>query len=172
MVLKKDKGITIVALIITVILMLILVGVGTYYGGDALDKAKIEDIKTNMLSIKTKAMTIAEKYNFKDIDNLIGTKLDTDEAQAGIQSGSYSVSDQLKQLLETKNAEGNFQVDINNLYVWTKEDLKGQGLNTIDVDNNNFYIIYYNLSDTNNCEIYYSKGIDGNYSLTQLENMK
>ena len=69
--LKIENGITIIALIITIILMLILAGVGMHFGSDALDKAKLEDIKTNMISIKTKAKIVAEQYNFKDIDNLI-----------------------------------------------------------------------------------------------------
>lgn len=171
MILKIEKGITIVALIITIILMLILVGVGTYYGGDALDKARLEDIKTNMISIRTKAKIVAEQYNFKDIDNLVGTKLDTDDSEGGIQSGDYSVSNELKQLLESKNEEGESLIDIDNLYVWTKEDLNNQGLNTIDTDNSEFYIVYYNLNDTNKCEIYYSQGFEGKYTLTELENM-
>ena len=66
--LKKEKGITIVALIITVILMLILVGVGIDFGTDAINKARLEDIKTDMISIKTRAKIITEQYNFKDIE--------------------------------------------------------------------------------------------------------
>ena len=73
--LRMEKGITIIALIITIILMLILAGVGIHFGTDAIDKAKLEDIKTDMISIKTKAKIIAEQYNFKDIDSLIGSQI-------------------------------------------------------------------------------------------------
>ena len=76
--LNNEKAITIIALIITMIIMLILVGVGLHFGNEALDKAKLEDIKTDMSSIKTKAKIVAEKYNFKDIENLIGSEI-TDE---------------------------------------------------------------------------------------------
>ncbi len=168
--LKLEKGITIVALIITIIIMLILVGVGVYYGGNALDKAKLEDIKTNMISIKTKAKIVAEQYNFNDIDSLVGTKLDTDDSQEGIQS-SYSIASELKQLLEATDEDGESQIDISYLYVWTQEDLANQELSTIDTDEDEFYIVYYNLSDTNECEIYYSQGFEGKYSLTDIEDI-
>ncbi len=169
--LKVEKGITIIALIITIILMLILVGVGMHFGGDALDKAKIEDIKTEMLSIKPKAKVVAEQKNFKDIENLVGTPLDQDASQEGIQTDTYNIPDELNAIFNEKNEEGNYKIDISKLYVWTKEDLNSQGLNTIDVDQNKFYIVYYNLKDTNACEVYYSQGINGQYSLNALKDM-
>ena len=122
--LKIENGITIIALIITIILMLILVGVGMHFGSDALDKAKLEDIKTNMISIKTKAKIVAEQYNFKDIDNLIGTSLDTDNNQEGIQTGTYNIPDELNTIFNEKDSEGKAKFDISNLYVWTKEDFR------------------------------------------------
>lgn len=169
--LKVENGITIIALIITIILMLILAGVGMHFGGDALDKAKLEDIKTEMLSIKPKAKIVADKYNFKDIENLVGTPLDQDSNQEGIQTGTYKISNELNAIFNEKNEEGNAKIDISKLYVWTKEDLNSQGLNTIDVDDNKFYIVYYDLKDANSCEIYYSQGIQGQYSLSALQDM-
>ena len=47
--LKKEKGITIIALIITIILMLILAGVGMHFGSDAIERTRLEDIKTDMI---------------------------------------------------------------------------------------------------------------------------
>ena len=57
---NKQSGITLVALIITVILMLILLSVGVKFGTDAIQQTKIEDIKTNMLSIKARAKIIVD----------------------------------------------------------------------------------------------------------------
>ena len=104
--LKIENGITIIALIITVILMLILAGVGIYFGNDAIDKAKLEDIRTDMISIKTKAKIVAEQYNFKDIESLIGTIVSNEEIQKlGL---TDKKSDQIRK--------------------WSSEDLNGQGL--------------------------------------------
>ena len=144
--LKIEKGITLVALVITVILMLILAGVGLHFGTDAIDKAKLEDIKTDMISIKTKAKIIAEQYNFKDIDSLVGSKITSQEDASKI-----GIEDNIEDI---------------ELYKWTSEDLNSQGLSTIDGDK---YIVKYDLGNPNNCEVYYIDGFDGKYSLTDLQ---
>lgn len=124
-----------------------------------------------MLSIKTKVMIIADKYNFKDIESLIGIQLDEDQTQEGIQQNTYKISEQLKNLLESKSEDGTPKFDITKLYIWSQEDLNNQGLGAIKVNTNRFYIIYYNLEDTNSCEIYSSEGYNSKYSLTELKDM-
>lgn len=143
---KSQKAITIVALIITIILMLILVGVGVEFGGNALKKAKLEDIKTDMISIKTKAKIIAEQYNFKDIETLVGSTLTNEEVQ------KISATDK----------------EPNQLLKWGKQDLENQGLNTIEAD---VYVVYYDLENPNNCEVYCLKGYEGKYSLSELQDI-
>lgn len=147
---KNDKGITLTALIITIIIMIILVGVGVKFGTSAIEKAKLEDIKTNMLSIKTKAKTIEEKYLFGDIEELVGIELDKETLNSALQNE-----------LEDKT-----------VYKWDQGILNEQGLTQIKADNTNFYIVYYD-TDSSTCEVYYSAGytINGQtkYSLTDLE---
>ena len=142
--LKKEKGITIVALIITIIVMLILIGVGVEFGGDAIDKAKLEDIRTDMISIKTKAKIVAEQYNFKDIDSLVGTTITDDEANK----------------LGIVNSDKTFK--------WSENDLRNQNLSKIKGDT---YIVQYDLENPNNCEVYYLEGYEGQYSLSQLQGL-
>lgn len=147
----KQSGITIVALIITIVVMLILAAITIELGNDVVNNAKVEDIKTNMLSIKAKAKIIAEQYNFKDIENLVGTKY-TEDAQfnkSNLNSVFSGFTDEQK----------------TDLYIWTQEDLNNQGLNTIKVDTDNFYVINYNMD---NFEIYYSNAIEGKFSLSEL----
>lgn len=139
---NKENGITIIALIITIILMLILAGVGMHFGREAVNKAKLEDIKTDMISIKTKATIIAEHYNFKDIENLVGSPITDEEANK----------------LGIENNE--------NIRKWSSSDLNNQGLSTIEGDT---YIVKYDLEDTNSCEIYYLDGYKGKYSLTDIQ---
>ena len=142
--LNKENGITIIALIITIILMLILAGVGMHFGRDAVNKAKLEDIKTDMISIKTKAQIIAEQYNFKDIDTLVGTQItDAEATKLGI----------------TNNE---------NVRKWSDQDLDNQGLSTIKGD---IYIVNYSLEDIKSCEVYYLEGYEGKYSLTELQGL-
>lgn len=142
--LKKENGITIVALVITVILMLILAGVAVNYGTDSINKANLEDIKTNMISIKTRAKIVAEQYNFKDIENLVGTQITDEEAQKlGITN-----SEQVRK--------------------WSTTDLNTQGLTTIEGDK---YVVEYSLEDPNKCEVYYLEGYENMHSLTQLQDL-
>lgn len=156
--LSGQKGITLIALVITIILMMILIGIGIEYGGDAINKAKLEDRKTDMISIKTRAKIIAEQYNFQDRENLVGTKYTED-------------TDFDKQIVD--NAFSEFtEEEMDNLYIWTQEDLNNEGLNTIEVFSDSYYIVYYNLEDANSCEVYFSMGVDGNYSLTELQEME
>lgn len=144
--LKNEKGITIIALIITIILMLILVGVTVKVGTKEISKAKFEDIKTEMISIKTRAEIVKDKYDFKDIDNLVGTKL---SEATDYNTEAIVIPDESKE----------------NCYIWTQEDLNSQELSSIKVDKDKFYVVYYG----DDIEIYYSKGVDGKYSLTELQ---
>lgn len=144
--LKNEKGITIIALIITIILMLILVGVTVKVGTKEISKAKLEDIKTEMISIKTRAEIVKDKYDFKDIDNLVGTKL---SEATDYNTEAIVIPDESKK----------------NCYIWTQEDLNSQELSSIKVDKDKFYVVYYG----DDIEIYYSKGVDGKYSLTDLQ---
>ena len=144
--LKNEKGITIIALIITIILMLILVGVTVKVGTKEISKAKLEDIKTEMISIKTRAEIVKDKYDFKDIDNLVGTKL---SEATDYNTEAIVIPDESKE----------------NCYIWTQEDLNSQELSSIKVDKDKFYVVYYG----DDIEIYYSKGVDGKYSLTEFQ---
>ena len=139
---KIEKGITLVALIITIIVMLIIVGVTVNFSTDAIKKANLEDIKTDMISIKTKAKIIAEKYNFKDIDSLVGNTITDSEAQK----------------LGLTNSE--------NIRKWSDSDLASQNLSAIE---GNQYVVEYNLENPNDCEVYCLEGYENMHSLTQLQ---
>jgi Tfp pilus assembly protein PilE len=161
---KKNEGITLIALVITIIIMLILVGVGIKLGNEAINKAKLEDLKTNMISIKTKAKTIEEKYMFGD-SNLVGKEIsDTDSTTQGIQN-----SDIKGGVLNELNSSNN---NLEYVYKWDEEILSDQGLDNIKLDDGNYYIVCYDI-DHATCEVFYSQGYNykGNvvYGLANLE---
>ena len=68
---KNNKGITLIALTITIVVLLILASITVFYGKDNIDKANLENLKTNMLLIDAKAKEYCEEANFK-----IGTNPD------------------------------------------------------------------------------------------------
>ena len=57
---NEQRGITLIALVITVILLLIIGGISITKGSDLVEKSKVETIETNMLTIKAKAKEYAE----------------------------------------------------------------------------------------------------------------
>ena len=62
---KENKGITLVALTITIIVLLIIAGIAIYSGNDIIKNAKLESLKTNMLLIQAKAKDYCEEASFK-----------------------------------------------------------------------------------------------------------
>ena len=149
---KKDNGITLIALIVTIIIMIILATIVVDFSTKAIDKAKLEDIKTNMLLIQGKSQTIYEKYSFKEIEELTGILYS--------EQNTYVISDGL---LDHLNVE-------DDIYIWGEEALNENGLGTIKTDEKTFYIVDYTTS-----EIYFSKGYEYNdsiyYSLTELQEL-
>ena len=119
--LKSKNGITIIALVLTVIIMLILVGVTVKIGTNSIDESEKQDIITNMISIKTKAKIVKDKYNFKDIENLVGTPL--------IEDTEHTTTDVKVEIPGEK---------INKCYIWTQEDLNDQGLASISSNKSEF----------------------------------
>lgn len=64
--LKNNKGITLIALSITIIVLLILASITIYSGTESIKKAQLENLKTNMLLIKAKAKEYVEQASFKN----------------------------------------------------------------------------------------------------------
>lgn len=149
---KKDNGITLIALIVTIIIMIILATIVVDFSTKAINKAKLEDIKTNMLLIQGKSQTIYEKYSFKEIEELTGILYS--------EQNTYVISDGLLDHLKVED----------DIYIWGEEALNENGLGTIKTDEQTFYIVDYTTS-----EIYFSKGYEYNdliyYSLTELQEL-
>ena len=120
--------------------MLVLVSVGISFGRKAISTAQLEDIKTEMLSIKARAKIIVDEYNYEDIEALPG-------------------------VAATEQELTNLGLEGENYYIWDKETLEEQGLNKID---ENAYMIHYDIDNPSDCEVYYLEGFKGKYSLTQL----
>ena len=140
---KKESGITLVVLIITIIIMGILLFVSIEYGRDVVRKAKLEDIKTDMISIKTRAKIIADEHNYNEEESFPGERVTDQGILSRLQIG-----------------------DGKEVYKWNQNTLNDQGLSKIDPD---VYIVYYDTNNPNNCEVYFIDGYEGAYSLTQLE---
>ena len=149
----KERGITLVALIITIIVMLILVSVTIEFGRGAVDSAKMEDIKTTMLLIKGRSQIVADKESFgEDYDN----------------TGMIKLADATG--YNTSNLQKIFNdIDKSNLYVWEQTAMDNNNIQ-VTITNTDFFVIDYSTG-----EVYYSLGCiyEGNtyYSLTEMQNI-
>ena len=149
MFIKNNKGITIIALIIIVLLMVLLASVTAYEANDLISITKKQSIETNLLLIQAKVRIINEQVVFekdeeKKKELLVGTKL-SDKTQV------------LNSLKEKKVLSSNESGE--DYYVLSKKNLDDMGLDTLE--ENDAYVVNYNTE-----EVIYVHGVkmdDGVY---------
>ena len=168
----KNKGITLVALTITIIILLIIAGISISAGGNMIKKANLEALKTNMLLIKTKGKEYVENANFK-----LGPKFDTaEDKQTRIDNaktelkGTIATSDEVAQI---KNKIGENKVDTDYTFYseLTMSNLEEMGIKGVQLEDNETYIIRYEI-DSMEVEVYNTLGYNGKYSLTDIEKIE
>ena len=117
---NNQKGITLIALTITIILLFILSGIAVYTGKDTIKRAKLEELKTNMLLIQTQAREFVENASF---DLGIDPENATDEMKTKAQS-------------ELSGTDKGTMIEKNDSLV---DDLLKIGISQSDIDNGNVY---------------------------------
>lgn len=167
---EKQRGVTLVALVITVILLLILASIGFYYGNNVIKQANLESLKTDMLLIQAKAKEYVEEATFK-----MGINPD-DAKKEQAREEVYITTAKLKNLSQATTEDGlNIPSGIttnDNFYYVTRESLKQMGIENIETgENAGEYLIEF---DENNAtaEIYNTKGYGGKYSLTEIDKIE
>lgn len=151
---KEKNGITIVALIITVIIMLILASVTIQFGAGEVQRAKLEDIKTTMLLIKGRAQIVVDKEEF---------------GEAYDNTGMIKLSDATGYDLTLLQPTLNELTETSNLYIWEQTAMDNNNID-VEITTEDFFVIDYSTG-----EVYYSLGYtyEGNtyYSLSQMQNV-
>ena len=135
---RNQKGITIVSLVITIIILLIIGGTTVYIGTSVIKQATLQTVNTNMMLIQAKTKTIAEQAKFNNNkDNYKGTVL-----------SDVSGNKKIDKLLETGIIE-----DTSKYYLLSQDDLVSMGLEKIDIEDG--YIVNYETE-----EVIYVKGYE------------
>ena len=119
-----------------------------------------------MLLIETKAKECVENANYKlgKTDNLGDTEKTTriNEAKKELKGIEITEADNI-------NIELN---DYNYYYKLTEDNLKDMGLSNIKLsDTDELYIVKYDIQNAK-VEIYNTKGYEGKYSLTDIEQIE
>lgn len=176
---KKNKGITIIALVITIILLLIIAGISIEVGNNIIKKSNLENQKTNMLLIRVKGKEYVENANFK-----LGTNIDTAEDK---DKRIETAKAELKGEEITEGSIFSSNIDIttdiitsdNSNYIYyyklTAQNLTDMGLPNVKSDNKNgWYIIKYDIRNVE-VEIYNTKGFEDKekvyYTLSEMQEL-
>lgn len=164
--LKQEKGITLIALIITIIVMIIIAGIAIYSGKDTIKKANLESLKTNMMVIQAKTKTYVEEVNHK-----IGVKPDTveEDRKEEIRNEIYVTSGKLEKVTSIPD-EITSQIQNGKFYKVTQNALENMGIGNIKVSSDEEYLVEFDETNAK-VEVYNTKGYNGVYSLSELENI-
>ena len=161
--LKQDKGITLIALMVTIIILLIIAGIAIYNGKETIQRANLEALRTNMLLIEAKAKGLVEEANFQ-----LGPEKTGD--LANIRKKIYVEDNELSAASENSNIPSEFIKD--NVYVFTRETATLWGLDNVygEPESGGYYLIAFDEENAS-VEIYNTLGYQGRYSLTEIDEL-
>ncbi len=160
---KNNSGITLIALIITIIVLLIIASITTYEGKELIAKSKAQTLENNMLTIQAKAKEYAE-----EIDAKIWTESDKDTKRneeflsKGFINPSNSIDSKYINI-ETTNYIA---------YTISPEGLSSMGLDEIK---NEQYMVIYDKDDYKKMDVIFTNGIKYKkvqyYTLSNLQSI-
>lgn len=161
---KKDQGITLITLAITVVVLIILAGIGIYSGKETLKKANLEELHTNLLLIQAKAREYVEEANFK-----IG--IVSNEERAGktatvrdevyVQAQGLECATNIPETISITDANACYYLTESTKNKWGLEKIKDEKQYIIEFDEMNEKV-----------EVYSIKGYEGKHSLTEINQMQ
>lgn len=158
---KNNKGITLIALIITVIIILIIGGITIYEGSKLVDEAKYEDVKTNMLLLQAEIKNYVEQAKFenKELKDIIGDDkgitLNDVTLIVSEPEGGSSIAKEIDNIKAKTNAE----IDLYQI----KTDMNELNLGSIDPDK---YLVSIDITDTIDVDVCFLPGILGDDGIT------
>jgi len=123
---SNEKGITLVTLVITMIVLVILASVTIYTGSNIIKQAQLQTINTNIMLIQAKVKTISEQAKFN-------------KNTSGYQG--YVVTDVTGNEKIQKLVSDGVIDDASKYYVLWQEHLNDMGLEKVDVEDG--YVVNY-----------------------------
>ena len=168
MIMRENKGITLVALIITIIVLIIIASIGVYGGKETIRKANLEALRTNMLLIEAKAKGVVEKANFQ-----LGPDFQKESEIGTIRNDLYVTENKLQKLSDSGITVSSEIPTGDNVYVFTQETASLWALDNVysELEDGEYYIIEFNEREAT-VEIYNTIGYQGYYSLTDIDELE
>ncbi len=171
--LKQNKGITIVALTITIIILLIIAGIVLYNGKDIIQRANLEELRTNMLLIEAKAKGLVEEANFQLGPNFKNESQETQATKlAEVRQSIYIDENKLGNSTSISSVPSGVPTG-DNVYVFTSETAALWGLDNVygELESGENYLIEFDEENAT-VEIYNTIGYQGHYSLTEIDELQ
>lgn len=179
---KSNRGITMIALVITIVILIIVASISIGEGSKTIEKSEIENLKTNMLLIKAKAKVCVETANFK-----LGTSLDNLSEQDKSNRINIAKQELIGEEITSINGvisnigikEENLKLDNQNYIYYYKlsvDNLDNMGIKQVKSDEKNgWFVIKYDVKNVQ-VEVYNTKGYKYEnkirYSLNEIENFQ
>ena len=160
---KQEKGITLIILVVTIIVLMIIAGISINLGIEGIKKAELVNLKTNMMLIQAKG-----KGYIENTISSLGTAERTEEEKAQIKSENLKgIAINKEEISNKVKLEENDEP-----YQLTTEIMQEMGLNELQ-ETADKYIIIYNLAEEK-VDIMYKEGINYDnveyYTLSSIEN--
>lgn len=172
---KENRGITMVTLVITIVVLLIIAGISIGTGNKVIKSSELENVKTNMLLIKVKGKEYVENANFK-----LGTKIgEVSEEEKATRIGNAKNELKGEDITDDISLYEDIIVKEESEYIFyyklSNESLTDIGLTNVKSDEENgWYIIRYDIENVE-VEVYNTKGFETEegtyYSLNEIENL-
>lgn len=161
---NKEQGITLITLVITVVVLIILAGIGIYSGKDTIKKAKLEELQTNLLLIQAKAREYVEEANFKIgivSNEERATKTATVRDEIYVQEQGLQPASNIPEQIKVTDASACYYLTEATKNKWGLEKLQEEGQYIIEFDEMNAKVEVYNI-----------EGYDGKYSLSEIDQIQ
>ena len=142
---KNNSGITLMALVITIIILTIIISISVYEGKELIEKSRIQSIENNMLIIQAKAKAYAE-----EIDAKIWTEKENKDAT---RDGEFRE----KGFNASNNIVSN--IDVSNYFAYIISS-NGLSLMGLDDKNDGKYMVIYDKEDYKKMDVIYIDGVN------------
>lgn len=164
---RNNKGITLVALVVTVIIALIILGISITSSTDVFQKSKTADYITYMNLVKARAEVVFEEEIFSvgNIQTGESTNI-TDVKKIDGESEATDFDKKINNYTNTPNSDIGF-------IKWNGEELASQGIDKSILNNNEYFVIIFDSEKMETIDVIYSSGcrIDRTtyYTLTDMQ---
>ena len=169
---KQNKGVTLIALTVTIVILLIIAGIAIYNGKETIQRANLEALRTNMLLIEAKAKGLVEEANFQLGPNFKNESQENQETKlAEVRQNIYAGENKLGNSTSISGVPSGVPTG-DNVYVFTSETAALWGLDNVygEPESEGHYLIAFDEENAS-VEIYNTLGYQGRYSLTDIDGL-